>query len=329
MINQLQKIKIKFVDFWYGFSPANNYFYKILSSGYDVELCDEPDILIFSCYGKEYLKYECIRIFYASENIRPDFSACDYAITFDYNNDFRHYRLPLYELYIDQTGSWEQLIRQRSYQECQAIWRAKTKFCCMVVSNGGATERLAFFKKLSDYKQVDSGGKVLNNVGGAVKDKLEFIKDYRFVIAFENASYPGYTTEKIIEPLLTECIPVYWGDPLVTNEFNSSAVLILDSSKSLEKFIDEIISIDQDEEKAVRMLMAGKFTGNKFPDSIDKQKLKLFLDNIITCSSGQLPVAQTWKRYVHVYKIKVNHIKYRLGLLNNAVSRRLKKFSPL
>ena len=71
-----------------------------------------------------------------------------------------------------------------------------------------------FFVKLSKYKQVDSGGRTLNNIGGPVEDKMEFIKDYRFVISFENAEYPGYTTEKIIQPMFVDSIPIYWGNPL-------------------------------------------------------------------------------------------------------------------
>ena len=73
---------------------------------------------------------------------------------------------------------------------------------------------------MSSKEKVDSGGKFLNNVGGPVTDKLSFIKDYKFVISFENSSYPGYTTEKILEPMLVNSIPVYWGNPLVYNDFN-------------------------------------------------------------------------------------------------------------
>ncbi|WP_416171499.1 glycosyltransferase family 10 domain-containing protein [Algoriphagus boritolerans] len=74
------------------------------------------------------------------------------------------------------------------------------KFCCFLASNERAKERIEFFKKLSQYKQVDSGGIVHNNLGFRVSDKMKFIKDYKFIVAFENSSYPGYITEKIWHP---------------------------------------------------------------------------------------------------------------------------------
>ena len=85
----------------------------------------------------------------------------------------------------------------------------------MLVSNPNAKEGIDFFNALSVVKHVDSGGRHLNKIGYSVDNKMEFIKDYKFVIAFENSSYPGYTTEKILEPLVAGCIPVYWGSPAV------------------------------------------------------------------------------------------------------------------
>jgi hypothetical protein len=314
------KVKIKFVDFWFGFIPDKNYFFKLLSQSYDLVLCDDPDILIYSCYGTEYLKYDCIKVFFTAENLRPDFTGCDYAISFDYNNDPRHFRLPLYALYIDQTDSLEKLIQKKTRSEALEIWRSKTKFCCMVVSNGQSKKRLNFFEKLSKYKTVDSGGAVMNNVGGPVKDKLDFIKDYRFVIAFENACHPGYTTEKILEPFVTGSIPLYWGNPVVGKEFNTGCFLNLDNSKSEEAFINEIIAIDKDEEKAVKMLMEPKFANGHVPDDINKGKLGRFFEQIITNTAHKIPVSKTKNKYIHLYKIRKNYYANRIkGLLERFI----------
>ena len=318
----MQKIKIKFVDFWFGFSPEHNYFFNLLSQIYQLELSNLPDILIYSCYGAEHLKYKCTKVFYAAENVRPDFTGCDYAISFDYNKDPRHFRLPLYALYIDQIGACEKLILNRSRKEALDIWRSKTKFCCMVVSNGLSKKRLQLFEKLSKYKQVDSGGKVMNNVGGPVKDKMNFIKDYRFVFSFENASYPGYSTEKIIEPLLADSIPLYWGDPLIGKDFNTKCFLNLDSSKSDEDFINEIIAADEDEERAIRMLMEPKFTNGKIPDDINKVKLNQFFKSLIIGSLASVPVSRTNKKYIHFYKVKKSYYTKRVkGLINRFTER--------
>lgn len=47
-------------------------------------------------------------------------------------------------------------------------------------------------------------------------DKLSTIRNYKFVLCFENGSYPGYITEKIIDCLVAGVIPVYRGAPDIT-----------------------------------------------------------------------------------------------------------------
>ena len=48
---------------------------------------------------------------------------------------------------------------------------------------------------------------------GYVDDKFETLKQYRFSICFENAIFPGFITEKIIDSLYAGCVPVYYGAP--------------------------------------------------------------------------------------------------------------------
>lgn len=302
-------LKLQFVDFWFGFEPENNYFFRLLSLKYVIQICDDPQLIIYSCYGKKHLTFDCTRVFYSAENVRPDFYGCDFAITFDYNEDLRHYRLPLYALYIDQPGLVEKLCEKKSREKAFEIWKRKTKFCCMVVSNGRSRERLRFFEKLTKYKIVDSGGKVMNNVGGPVKDKMAFISKYRFVIAFENSSWPGYVTEKIIEPFLADCIPIYWGDPLVNKSFNSSSFLDMSKVMSDEELIDRIIEIDTNQEKAIEMLMESNFRDGIIPAEIRKERLIQFFDSIISYTTNKIPVSKTWKQYI--YKARVDAKKFR------------------
>ncbi|MBS1736059.1 MAG: glycosyltransferase [Bacteroidetes bacterium] len=301
----MRLLKIKYVDFWYGFSERNNYFTSLLSQWYDLEFSENPEILIYSCYGREHLKYTCLRIFYSAENLRPDFNGCDYAISFDYINHPKHFRFPLYGIYLDREVKVNQFLIGYSFEEAIKIWRSKTKFCCMVVSNGASQKRIDFFKKLSEYKKVDSGGQILNNVGGPVKNKLDFIKDYRFVIAFENSSYPGYTTEKIIEPFITDCIPLYWGNSQIREEFNDKSLLILDENMPVDSFIEMIKEIDTNESKAVEMLMQFKFRNGILPSSIDKNNLIKFFHKVIETRAK--PIATTFKGKKYFFVVVIRH----------------------
>ena len=198
-----QIIKIDFVDFWDGFDKTDNFLWKLLSECYDLIISQNPDFVIFSNYGTKFYFYKCVRIFYSRENERPDFNICDYAITSDYINRKNHYTFPVF-------GSRYVKGALLGGTANAAEFLKRKKFCCLVISNGKAKKRIDFFEKLSHaYKQVDSGGRYMNNIGYAVDDKIEFLKKYKFVIAFENSKHSGYATEKLYDGLVAGCIPIY------------------------------------------------------------------------------------------------------------------------
>jgi hypothetical protein len=101
---------------------------------------------------------------------------------------------------------------------------------------------------------VDAGGKQFNNIGGQVKNKIEFIKDYKFTIAFESSTFLGYTTEKIFEPMVANSVPIYFGNPKVDLEFNSEAFIWLKDISQMDEIIEQIIAIDKDDEQYLNLL---------------------------------------------------------------------------
>jgi len=303
----MKKIKINFVDFWPDFNKTNNYFYNLLIQKYELSIDENPDLLFYSCYGKEYLKYNCIRIFYTAENIRADFTACDFAFSFDYNKRKNHFRLPLYSMYVDLLNMLNKLQTIPSKEEAVKIWKNKSKFCCMVVSNPNSKERMTFFKNISKVIHVDSGGSVLNNVGGKVQDKFEFIKDYKFVISFENSAHNGYTTEKILEPIYKDCIPIYWGNKLVDKDFNPKRFINYKDFKSEKELIDKLLEINENEALAIDMLMQPTFSNYKLAH--EKERLKVFqiISNLI--ENPKKPIARQLWRHIHAYKLFYKKIK--------------------
>lgn len=306
----MKKIKINFVDFWTGFDKTNNYFYNLLSQKYDLVIDENPDILFYSCYSNQYLNYNCTRIFYTGENVMPDFLACDFAFSFDYNTRKNHFRLPLYSLYIDHHSMLDQLQTISSREKARKIWKSKTKFCCMVVSNPNSSKRLDFFANLSKIKQVDSGGSVLNNVGGKVANKADFIKDYKFVISFENSAYNGYTTEKIMEPIREDCIPIYWGNPAVDEDFNAKRFIDYNKFKTEEELIDRLLEIDQNEELAIDMLVQPTFNLDKKSHEEEHKQVLKIMSTLI--DNPNKPIAQQLWRYLHALKLGCQKLKRKL-----------------
>jgi hypothetical protein len=306
-------MKVRFVDFWPGFDPRDNFLLNHLKTIGDFTVDDEPEVLFYSCYGNEYRKFKIPRLFYSAENLRPDFSACDFAITFDYSSDPRHFRYPLFAVYSDIYGWWPQLLQHRSDSELLAEWQMKSKFCAMVVSNGLSARRNDFFKVLNDTKHVDSGGRFMNNVGGPVPHKLAFIRDYRFVISFENSSHPGYTTEKLIEPLLTGAIPIYWGNPDVAQEFNTDRFLIAQDAANDSQLIDKILAIDENPELALPYLRQPVFPNNQRSRQLATETLCQFLSGALDLCSSIRPVATIPEmQALHFIKRQAADLRYRL-----------------
>lgn len=263
----LPTIRLQFAGFWDGFDPRDNFFTRLLGGRYRLEISDDPDFVIFAYVGKrrrDYLRWKCVRIFYTGENIQPDWSACDWAFSFEHTTHPRHFRLPHWPFYVDPT-----LLVKPLGHDPERVRVGKNRFCAFVVSNPLCRTRNAFFKKLSRYKPVDSGGKVFNTLGYRVGDKQAFLRDYKFTIAFENESHPGYTTEKIVEPMLADSIPIYWGDPLVGRDFDSRSFLSAHDSRSLDDLVDRVVEVDRNPTLHAELLARPWYRDNRVPACAD------------------------------------------------------------
>ena len=256
-MRQNKKIKVNFCDWWSQFNPKNNKIYKALSQHYEVEISEQPDFLFYSCFGAKYQEYEnCVKIFITGENVIPNFNECDYGSAFDF--------IDFGDRYFRKIHSVDKNKRETVTDDL-----FDRRFCNFIYSNAtsgeGATIRQKFCKKLMEYKHVDCPGKVLNNMnaedelsprnGNWIKSKLEFLKKYKFTIAFENACSDGYTTEKLSQPLQSLSIPIYWGNPLVTRDFNPKAFINCnDYDNDFDAVIERIKELDNDPDKYLAML---------------------------------------------------------------------------
>ena len=212
--NKKKKIVIHSVDFLN--NDENNIFIKrLLKDNFVFEFNNtNPDYLLYDVFGCEHLdkKYNnAIKIAFLSENIIPNFNEADYAISqanINYLDRYFKYPIFIYNLEIIKNKNFN-YIRMATLK-----YKRKRKFCAAVISNNISTDffRNNFIKELNKYKKVDMGGKVNNNVGGPIEDKIKFLSSYKFSIAMENSEGDGYISEKIIDSILAGTIPIYYGD---------------------------------------------------------------------------------------------------------------------
>lgn len=259
------KLRIHFVDFWDKFQNESNFLLKSVQVIYEVELDDQnPQIVFFSHFGNEHKKFEkSVLFFFSGEPLNIDFSKCDYALSWRFLKRRNHYRLPLFKMYFQDVVRWKlQYKKNGNSEKLLSDWYNKKGLCCMVVSNPNCEIRNKVYLELSKYIPIDSGGKHLNNVGGPVENKAQFIRDYKFVLAFENSSHPGYTTEKIFEPILEGCIPIYWGNILIDRDVNKDRFLNYKDFMNCGDLAAEILDIDANRNKAFEILNSSVFSNN-------------------------------------------------------------------
>lgn len=331
---QSPTIKVMFADMYRSFDLAHvkqHFEWRIISKRWDLELSDTPDFLFYSCFGDEHLKYNCTRVFYTPENVRPNFNRCDYAFSFDYPVSERNYRLPFYR----RLSEYKQLFRPRNPDY---VLNQQRKFCSFMVSNSNAITRIEFFKKLSSYKNVDSGGRFLNNIGDpiqtGVENKLKWMNNYKFSITFENSSYPGYTTEKLMHALITDTIPIYWGNPLASLDFNPKAFINCHDYSSFDEVIELVKEIDSNETLYKEFLNQPYLKDNEETVFCREKNILARYDEILSSKRVFVsPVKKRLQRHLY-YPIKVRktfakmirtgriHCKHACKKFKNAVMKR-------
>jgi alpha(1,3/1,4) fucosyltransferase len=307
----MKKIRIDFCNFGCNISKTNHFFTRLLQERFDVEICDQPDYLIYSAIGDEHLLHSGVRIRFSGESLPPDFSECDYSIGCCKLDDPRHLQLPFYVQY----GEASQIVKRDD--DCDRILAAKKKFCAFVVRSHNPRKnrnRLGFFLRLSKHKPVDSGGVYANNIGGPIPGfsvgKIEFLKDYKFNIAFENAALPGYTTEKIFEPMVARCVPIYWGNPLIAEEFNPKSFLHYRDFSNEEALIERILELDRDDAKYLE-LMRQPYLYNDEPNIyFSRERILDFFERIFTTPIKPVGRRRKWFLPGRWVLIKRHHLQH-------------------
>jgi hypothetical protein len=274
-------MKISFLDFWDGFDVNNNFFLHALSMIDKVELTNpsNSDYIIFSCFGNQNIQFRNKkRIFYTGENLRPDYNNIDFSLSFDFTDNGKNIRLPLWMLQID----WFNKVNYTNPQytiPCDELFnnkyynKPKDKFCS-IVFNSHSPYRYEIIEELSKYKKVDCFGKPFGNWFYGEDVKLDNISNYKFNICFENSIYPGYYTEKPIHAKSAGCIPIYWSDENISKDFNKNAFINLsDFNNNVKDLAEYIIEVDKDEDKYIKLKNENLF--------LPEQDPKIVFNNLI------------------------------------------------
>jgi alpha(1,3/1,4) fucosyltransferase len=218
------RIRIGFARFWVGATAPEliDTILPDLKAFFDFEISEEPQVVLYGPYSGEMPPGRYVKVFIGCENVRPIMRECDFAFGVLHDEYVGHPRYMRFARWGDDSH-----LLQPSRDWTQVL-KAKRRFCVFLYSHM-VPYREAFFRALSAYKPIDAPGRSMNNMPGIDpvpgqidwKAKVEFLRAYKFVIAFENDSAPGYNTEKLSHAIEADSMPIYWGDPEIGRSFNT------------------------------------------------------------------------------------------------------------
>ena len=287
------KVSLNFIDF-----PAQSraFFLDLLSTHYDFTFDDTPDFLFYSHIGHRHRLYNCTKIFHTQEKYWPNWKECDYAAVSVLVDDPRSAYLPIYAF----DGRKEKLIRT-SVPDPVAIRASKPHFCSLLCAYVDRTvrRREQFFHTLNRLRKVDSAGRALNNTGYRLPPgdryqvKVDWLAGYRFNLAFENTRRAGWCTEKLVDPLHVNTIPIYWGDPRVKEFFNPESFICRDDFSSDHELAEYVLHVDDTPELYAKYIRASPFYQNRPNPAYEVGALVAFFERVF-CSAAKPVTQRRW-----------------------------------
>ncbi len=183
-----------------------------------------------------------IRLFQTSENIRPDITASDFALSFDLGfQDETHCRFPYWMEMVDWSKEGisgntnprygrllniEQMMRPLGNQFLKRERQA------LLITSHLLEPRKTIYEAVNRILPVKGLGAHFNrdiknhHQSGFVK--FDELQQAAFNLCPENGLFPGYYTEKIPEAFLAGCLPITWTDHNVQIDFNPKAIINLE-----------------------------------------------------------------------------------------------------
>ena len=281
----MKKIKIKFVGFWDGFCYDSFWMTTVLKKHFIVEVTDDnPDYIICSafCYDLEFLNDSKIRILFSGENYAPDFNFIDYSFSpYPINYYDRNFYLPVF---ASVSNTFEKLLTKRRDYKIEDVLN-KEYFANFIYSHESENSiRGDFFKKLCNYKRVESCGSYLNNMENSYSvsfwdgTKQVFQKKCKFSLCFESTKHDGFITEKIVDAFYSDTIPIYYGSDNIGEFFNPKAFINVSDYNTFEEVLEKIQEIDNDNEKFLQMLKQPIFSNKDEVSTLYERRDKYLLN---------------------------------------------------
>ena len=288
---------------------------------------ENTDIVLYTCHDTIELNDQNINICVNGEN-RDCQELTDIAILSRKKYDYK------YNIYFPQlfTSLWE---RKKDYY---IIKNNTREYFCAYMYSYDVEYRVELYNFISNYKKVDALGKSCSNKEETDRfvynDEItyndiaieKYLK-YKFVLALENTVCDGYITEKLINPILANSIPIYAGPKDAFEIINKKRVIYIYDFNNYNDLLDYIIKVDNDNDLYNSIISEEIFVGNinfnNFEEYLSlqcKKALGLTSKNILLCNN-ELINYNNYDFIIKNFQIPFNNIKLIKRYLNDYINK--------
>ncbi len=223
-----------------------------------------------------------IYLFYSGENVLPNMELCDYAITHAYYDHPNHLRLPYWVVALRCYGlTGFNLAKTKNI----TIPPLGDRRVCNFLYSHQVSFREKYATELMQFCEVVAPGVSLRNtsetVPPGVRAKVDFLAGFNFTIAFENSKDDGYTTEKLLEPLMAGSIPIYWGNDRVGEDFDARCFINVEDFSSVADLAAYLRVLLSDESAYKQIAGAPRFPNDEPPEVAKLEYSQRFVGEIL------------------------------------------------
>ncbi len=278
---------VAFSEMWDGFNYDSNFItdalrYQCKLNNRNIKIVgiqtnsidSDPNVHIIGPFSKDQRVFSksVPKIYFSAENWQiPNDDSIDLYLTPYRSEDKKHIRLPTWMTFIDWFNESDDLSSVNTNDNPNRLplglalkthskpFDKRSEFCAFVVSNPICKFRNDCFIELNNYKKVNSGGDLYNNIGGRLElkypgggcgdiPKYEFFSKHKFTLSFENSQADGYITEKVLHSKMAGCIPLYWGDINTDSDFAPGSIINVSQLSSSEQIIRVVQKLEENPE---------------------------------------------------------------------------------
>ncbi len=172
-------------------------------------------------------------------------------------------------------GTWVENWRDLSIE--------KSRMCSLIASAKRSETGHVLRHEMADW--IAAEGREIDVMGGGYapfKTKSDGLAPYRYSLVIENVQEPNYFTEKLVDAILCQCVPIYWGCPNIADFIDPAALIIANSAKEMQ---DAVRAMSEEDYTTRRPVLQAQQDKAAHWGNVYSRAARAVLDS----TSGQMP----------------------------------------